>query len=91
LVDRIRLLASIFAIDICSYAVMSNHYHIVVKLGSTDDLNDDEVITRWLTLHKGPLLVQRLLRGDQLEKRNVKPPMILSPCGDSVWPALAGL
>lgn len=50
------------------FAGLNNHYHIVVKLGSTDDLSDDEIITRWLTLHKGPLLVQRLLRGDQLEK-----------------------
>lgn len=30
--DRIRILSSIFAIDICAYAIMSNHLHIVVKL-----------------------------------------------------------
>ncbi|MFT6389874.1 MAG: REP element-mobilizing transposase RayT, partial [Cellvibrionaceae bacterium] len=28
--DRIRLLSTVFSIEICSYAVMSNHYHIVL-------------------------------------------------------------
>ena len=30
--QRIRLLASLFALNICAYAVMTNHLHIVVKL-----------------------------------------------------------
>ena len=34
--DRIRLLSSIFAVDVCTYAVMSNHYHLVVKLNPKD-------------------------------------------------------
>jgi REP element-mobilizing transposase RayT len=30
--SRILELATIFAIDICAYAVMSNHLHVVVKV-----------------------------------------------------------
>jgi hypothetical protein len=39
IVDRIKLLANIFAIDTCSYAVLHNHYHVILhgeslKLGT---------------------------------------------------------
>ena len=68
IVDRVRLLSSLFAIDLCSYAVMSNHYHLVVKLDpeQVTDLSNDEIINRWLCLFKGPLLVQRYHAGDSL-------------------------
>jgi hypothetical protein len=32
IVDRIRLLSSLFTIDVCAYAVMSNQYHLLLKL-----------------------------------------------------------
>lgn len=64
--NRIRLLSSIFSVDICSYAVMSNHYHLVVKLKSTHDWSDEEVLERWLTLYRGTILVQRYRRGEIL-------------------------
>jgi REP element-mobilizing transposase RayT len=66
--QRIRTLASVFCIDICAYAVMSNHYHLVVRLSAAeaDGWNDDEVLARWTCLFKGPLLVQRYLKGEPL-------------------------
>ena len=45
---------------------MSNHYHIALKLSpdQVDDwCDDEEVIERWLTLFKGPVLVQRYVAG----------------------------
>ena len=66
--DRIRLLSSLFAIDICAYSVMSNHYHIVVKLAPQQSVewSHQEVITRWTSLFKGPLLIQRQQQGGAL-------------------------
>ena len=52
LVERLRYLASIFAIEVCAYAVMENHYHAILR--TRPDLvarwSDREVATRWLTL-----------------------------------------
>ncbi len=68
IVDRIRLLSSLFAVDLCAYAIMSNHYHLTVKLNpeQIDTLTDQEVINRWLSLHKGSLLVQKMQAGETL-------------------------
>ena len=72
IVDRMRLLSSIFTLDICAYAVMNNHYHLVVKIDSSKDLSNQEVIQRWLTLYKGPLLVQRFAQGETLDQAECK-------------------
>lgn len=60
-VDRVRLLSSLFSIDVCAYAVMSNHYHLVLKAcpEQLSDISDEQIMERWCALFKGPLLVQR--------------------------------
>jgi REP element-mobilizing transposase RayT len=66
--DRLRVLSSLFSIDLCAYAIMSNHYHLVVRLnpGETAAWSDAEVLKRWTTLFRGPLLVQRFRDEDEL-------------------------
>jgi len=68
-VDRIRLLSSLFAIDVCAYAVMSNHYHLVLKVcpGQLNDVTEDEILDRWCALFKGPLLIQNYRSGEDLK------------------------
>ena len=70
LVERIKLLSSVFAIEIAAYAIMSNHYHLVVNVNRRQalDWSDDEVIERWYQLYNGHVLVDRHLNGEQLDK-----------------------
>lgn len=53
---RLHMLAGIFAIDLCAYAVMSNHYHVVLHLNPRQLRNwgDDEVVARYSRLHRLP-------------------------------------
>jgi REP element-mobilizing transposase RayT len=52
IVDRLRFLATIFAIEVCAYAIMENHYHTILR--TRPDIvalwSDWEVASRWLTL-----------------------------------------
>jgi putative transposase len=52
LVERLRYLATIFAIEVCAYAILENHYHTILR--TRPDLaaswSDLEVAARWLTL-----------------------------------------
>ena len=68
IVDRIKLLHSVFAVDLCAYAVMSNHYHIVVKLRATAarKWSDQEVAERWTKLFNKSTIVHRFLEGSDL-------------------------
>jgi len=52
IVDRLRFLASIFAIDVCAYAIMENHPHNILRTRPDiiAEWSDQEVATHWLTL-----------------------------------------
>ncbi len=59
--ERLKVLSSVFAIDIAAYAVMSNHYHVVLRVDRqrAGDWAAAEVIDRWCRLFSGPELIQR--------------------------------
>ena len=63
---RLRELAGIFAIDICAYAVMSNHYHLVLRVDrqKAGAWSMAQVAEQWEKLFKLPLLVSRYLRNE---------------------------
>jgi REP element-mobilizing transposase RayT len=67
---RLLFLSSVFAIDLCAYAVMSNHVHVVlhVDVKQTQVWSDYDVVQRWHRLHKGTLLTQMFARGDTIGK-----------------------
>ena len=61
--DELLLQSQVFAIDIAAYAIMSNHYHVVLHINKqqADAWTFDEVIERWHALYKGNVLSQRYL------------------------------
>ncbi|MEJ2376548.1 MAG: hypothetical protein P8Y71_14400 [Pseudolabrys sp.] len=70
IVDRILQLAGVFAVDVCAYAVMSNHYHVTlyVDQAQAQAWDDAEVIGRWNKIFKGDALARRFLNGEPLSK-----------------------
>ncbi|MCW8127424.1 transposase [Microbulbifer halophilus] len=66
--DRLLELGQIFALDICGYAVMSNHYHVVLHINRDQASRWDtlEVVERWHRLFKGSALSRRFARGEHL-------------------------
>jgi hypothetical protein len=66
--ERLQTLSEVFAVDICAYAVMSNHYHLVVHIDKAraDGWSDGEVIARWRKLFQGPPVIARHLAGEAL-------------------------
>ncbi|MEL0637011.1 transposase [Marinomonas sp. TI.3.20] len=63
---RLLFLASVFSIDICSYAVMSNHLHVVLHINQekAKSWSTLEVLQRWHKLHQGTLFTQQYIRGE---------------------------
>ena len=64
--ERMRELSGVFAIDICAYAIMSNHYHLVLRVDREKGAGwtRKEVVEQWKRLHGLPVLVTRYLAGE---------------------------
>jgi hypothetical protein len=63
--DRLRELDRVFAIQTCAFAVMSNHYHLVVYVDQdrAKQWSDAEVARRWKKIFGQPTLVRNYLSG----------------------------
>jgi len=50
--DRLQFLVSIFSVEVTTFSVMSNHYHVTLRIRPdiVETWSDDEVASRWLTL-----------------------------------------
>lgn len=66
--QRLLFLASVFAIDICSYAVMSNHVHVILRVDqhSARQWDTKKTLIQWHKMHRGTLLTQKYLKGIEL-------------------------
>lgn len=66
--DRLALLAEVFTIDVCAYAILSNHAHLVVHVDEQTALEWSplEVAQRWTRLFTGPVLVRAFVAAQKL-------------------------
>ena len=72
--NRIMKLAKVYALDVCAYAVMSNHYHIVlhINISKARAWTDTEVIQRWHRLYAGNHLTHQYVAGNDLYEEQLK-------------------
>ena len=65
--DRVRELAGVFSVEVCAYAIMSNHSHFVLwcRPSVAETWSAEEVARRWLRLFGRP-------EGGRLEEEVVK-------------------
>jgi REP element-mobilizing transposase RayT len=63
--QRLEFLSNTFAIDVCAYAVMSNHYHLVLHVDRerVRTYSPEQVIERWSRLFRIPEIVRRWCEG----------------------------
>jgi len=66
--DKLHQTASAFAIKLCAYAVMSNHYHVVLHLRPdiSSKWSRRQVVKRWHSLFNGTYLSQGYAAGEPL-------------------------
>ncbi|GLQ30377.1 transposase [Litoribrevibacter albus] len=66
--NKLLSLPAIFAIDIAAYAIMSNHYHVVLYVDAEQAKNwtDYEVAERWHKLFRGSLVSTKFLKHQEL-------------------------
>ena len=70
-VERIASLANVFAIRVCAYAVLSNHFHLVLRIEfeTARSWDDDEVVRRYGRLFRGANDPRKQLTADRSAER----------------------
>lgn len=75
--DKLLSLTQAFAIEVCAYAIMSNHTHIVVYVDeqAADRWSVHDTLSRWHQMFKGTYLTQAYMKGrllTEVEYQTVK-------------------
>jgi hypothetical protein len=64
-INRLRELSDVFAIDVCAHAVMSNHHPLVLRVDEAraENWSEVQVMERWEKLFNLPLLIRGYQKG----------------------------
>jgi REP element-mobilizing transposase RayT len=67
-VDRLVELSKVFAIEVCAFAVMSNHSHVVLRVDQqkAQSWSEEQVMAQWKKLFSIPVLVQKYKEGTDI-------------------------
>lgn len=67
--SQLLTLASVFAIDVAAYAVMSNHLHLVlsVDIYESNNWTDRDVVEHWHQIFNGTEITQKFAKGEVVE------------------------
>jgi hypothetical protein len=73
ILTRLSLLTEVFAIDLCGYALMSNHYHLVLRLAPdrAKFWTTRDIVARWSKIFTGPEFLHRYRNGEALTELEV--------------------
>ena len=66
--QKLLCTADSFAIRECAYSIMSNHYHVVLRVcpEQADEWSFKEVVFRWHSLYSGTVFSRRFMAGEAL-------------------------
>ena len=64
-VERLAELSEVFSMSVCAYAVMSNHYHVVLHVDRecAEKMGLTEALARWSRLFNLPYILDQLMQG----------------------------
>jgi len=78
IVNRMLELSDIFSIGICSYSVMSNHYHIVLKVSDNKLWSVTQTLKTWNRLYSLPYLCEKFLKNEITNKAELRQVKIMA-------------
>ena len=74
IIKRLKLLTNMFAIDVASYAIMMNHYHVLVRvnLEKASKWSAAEIFEQWSILFQIPDLIKQYLAGNLIKVKDIQ-------------------
>ncbi len=74
IVDRLRLLTAMFAIDVAAYAIMTNHYHILVRVNieKAAAWTVADIFKQWSLVFQVTDLMKQYLAGNVVTDEEIK-------------------